>query len=231
MRRLRARKRRSRMARRQKALAADERADACRGAQQPCTACHTGARCHVIPLCRGQRPHRLTLLCQTRDCRPGTARSANRLRRAGNRVSGGVSAEARGPTSSPHADFGACDTVSGIECVARLRRFAPRAVPDRNESDKVVLITMSAGTCLQVRFRAGETCRVRSTRWTLGHSPSPRVPSIALRVRFITRCHPCLYTGRRFPPPLPCACDAWRWSPRGPGSIDERLEAGYAALG
>jgi hypothetical protein len=54
-----------------------------------------------------------------------------------------VSPAGVGGSAGPHfvtpRGFRRLRHVSGIECVARLRRFAPRAVPDRNESDKVVL--------------------------------------------------------------------------------------------
>jgi hypothetical protein len=76
-------------------------------------------------LVRAQARVPFALTLSDRRCTARNSPGATRLRRAGNRVSGGVSAEARGPTSSPHADFGACDTVSGLHESRASERVAP----------------------------------------------------------------------------------------------------------
>jgi hypothetical protein len=57
------------------------------------------------------------------EFRPKSGRFASPLDGAGNRISRGLSQQARGPTSSPHAGLGAFDAVSGC-AVSRAARKA-----------------------------------------------------------------------------------------------------------
>jgi hypothetical protein len=59
------------------------------------------------------------------EFRPKSGCFASRLDGAGNRISRGLSQQARGPTSSPHAGLGASDAVSG-DAVSRAARKARR---------------------------------------------------------------------------------------------------------
>jgi hypothetical protein len=59
------------------------------------------------------------------EFRPKSGCFASPLDGAGNRISRGLSQQARGPTSSPHAGLGASDAVSGC-AVSRAARKARR---------------------------------------------------------------------------------------------------------
>jgi hypothetical protein len=59
------------------------------------------------------------------EFRPKSGCVASPVDGAGNRISRGLSQQARGPTSSPHAGLGASDAVSGC-AVSRAARKARR---------------------------------------------------------------------------------------------------------